>query len=92
MVYKSICDESAMMAAEAQANRGAANRLLCKWEAAETPNVAANAIVGFGAPLTVTLATGDGTALEAGLVDLEMANLWERLYIVLPPESRSRMK
>lgn len=71
------------MAAEAQAIRGAAKRLVCKREAAEAPNVAANAIVGFGAPLTVTLATGDGIALEAGLVDLVMENLWERLYIVL---------
>lgn len=60
--------------------------------APETPNVAAYFIVGLGAPLIVTLATGEGRGLDAGLADWLIVNRWDKLYIVLPPASRSRTK
>lgn len=58
------------------------------------PYVAANFIVGFGAPETVTVATGDGRAEDAGAAApvSEIVKRCEREYMAVAPESRSRTK
>lgn len=51
-------------------------------------------MVGFGAPETVTVATGEGRAEDAGAAAAvsDMVKRGEREYIAVAPESRRRTK